>query len=418
MIALGSLAKQQGPKDGRVSRIRSVAVEEVLANPDPTRMNLPLIQANSSMGEGFALIHYNKAIAALSLRIDNSSVPIEVVLLACILFVCIEFLRGDIQPALKHFRAGMNIALQSLSDRSSITSTTLDRIRKNMLPFFSRVEFLSIVMGNDVDWEYAVPLEKAVPKSFTNMRQARESLVHLMNLSVRFIRDNRFRRYLGVDLTAEAARQGALHTQLGKWEGTFSSLILSDSIGASEMHAARVLRLHQIIASIWSGMALRPDESKADSWNLLFEQAVSIAHVIQASIGDLEHCGSPSFLFDVEIVSPLWFVVTKCRHPIIRRRAVDILRRTVRREGLWDSQLASAIAERLMAIEERSLQILDGSELPPEHDRVHASNIQLVPRMSSEAQVYVVTYYYKPDGLSRPWKTRYEEIELTRNRTS
>ena len=263
-----------------------------------------------------------------------------------------------------------------------------------------------------------MPLEKAVPKSFTNIRQARESLVHLMNLSLKFIRDNRFRRYIGLDLTGEVARQSALHTQLDKWESAFSSLILSDSVGASELHAARVLRLHQIIAFIWSGMALRPDESKPDHWNLLFEQAVSLADVIQASTGDLEHRASPSFLFDVEIVSPLWFIVTKCRHPITRRRAVDILRRTVRREGLWDSQLASAIAERLMALEERSLQILDGSELPPEHDRVHASNIQLVPRRSSEAQVYVVIYYYKPDGLTSTWKTRYEEIELTRSGTS
>ena len=146
MIALGGLAKQQGPKDGQASYVRSVAVEEVLANPDPTRMNLPLIQANSSMVEGFALVHYNKAVAALALRINNSTVPVERVLLACILFVCIEFLRGDVQLALKHFRAGMNIALQSLSDRTSITQTALDRIRKNMLPFFNRVEFLSTVM--------------------------------------------------------------------------------------------------------------------------------------------------------------------------------------------------------------------------------------------------------------------------------
>ena len=188
MIALGSLARQQCEHGERVSYIRAVAVRELVDQKvDPNRMVLPLIQAEQDSQEKFALTHYNRAIAELASRIGGSDVPIETVLLACVLFCCVEFLRGDVQPALKHFKAGMNVALASLDDKYPIGHLTVHRIEQNMLPFFNRLELLSTLLGSEADWDYNISLDKAVPKSFCTMRQARDSLVHIMNHGVRFI---------------------------------------------------------------------------------------------------------------------------------------------------------------------------------------------------------------------------------------
>lgn len=94
MIALGGLAREQGERQGQVSFVRPVALKEVLDAPDPNRMHLPLIEMGKDTDEKFALMHYNKAITALASRINDNNVPIEVVLLSCILFVSLEFLRG------------------------------------------------------------------------------------------------------------------------------------------------------------------------------------------------------------------------------------------------------------------------------------------------------------------------------------
>ncbi|KAG5983200.1 hypothetical protein E4U55_000541 [Claviceps digitariae] len=60
----------------------------------------------------------------------------------------------------------------------------------------------------------------------------------------------------------------------------------------------------------------------------------------------------PSFSADLGIVPPLYVVATKCREPRLRRQAIQLLRSSARREGMWDSELAANIGEWVMHIEE------------------------------------------------------------------
>jgi hypothetical protein len=57
-----------------------------------------------------------------------------------------------------------------------------------MLPFFNRLELLGMLFGQDPGWDYPIILSEAVPEAFGSVRQARDSIVHLLNLSLRFIR--------------------------------------------------------------------------------------------------------------------------------------------------------------------------------------------------------------------------------------
>ncbi|KAK2593025.1 hypothetical protein QQS21_009279 [Conoideocrella luteorostrata] len=60
----------------------------------------------------------------------------------------------------------------------------------------------------------------------------------------------------------------------------------------------------------------------------------------------------PSFSADLGIVPPLYVVATKCREPNLRRQAIQLLRSSARREGMWDSELAANIGDWVMRIEE------------------------------------------------------------------
>ncbi|KAH0495309.1 hypothetical protein TgHK011_008871 [Trichoderma gracile] len=64
------------------------------------------------------------------------------------------------------------------------------------------------------------------------------------------------------------------------------------------------------------------------------------------------HNIKPSFSADLGIVPPLFVVATKCREPTVRREAIQLLRSSARREGMWDSELAANIAQWIMEIEE------------------------------------------------------------------
>jgi hypothetical protein len=58
---------------------------------------------------------------------------------------------------------------------------------------------------------------------------------------------------------------------------------------------------------------------------------------------------------DEGIVLPLWFVATKCRVSSVRWKAIELMRRTERQEGLWNSVLTALVAERLIRLEEESM---------------------------------------------------------------
>lgn len=60
----------------------------------------------------------------------------------------------------------------------------------------------------------------------------------------------------------------------------------------------------------------------------------------------------PRFAADIGIVAPLFVVATKCRDPGTRRRAIQLLRSSARREGMWDSEMVANISAWVMNLEE------------------------------------------------------------------
>ncbi|KAH8173979.1 C6 zinc finger domain protein [Sarocladium implicatum] len=60
----------------------------------------------------------------------------------------------------------------------------------------------------------------------------------------------------------------------------------------------------------------------------------------------------PTFSMDQGIVAPLFVIATKCRVPVLRRQAIELLKGCGRREGMWDSELTARISHWIMTLEE------------------------------------------------------------------
>jgi hypothetical protein len=61
------------------------------------------------------------------------------------------------------------------------------------------------------------------------------------------------------------------------------------------------------------------------------------------------------FNLDIALVVPLYFVAGKCRDARLRRKAIELLRRSERQEGVSNSLMAARVAERLVEMEEEGL---------------------------------------------------------------
>ena len=160
IVALGSLHEQR-ENGARLLPLMGHSLEA-----EPLGMSMPLPKNRPASDENpLAIAQYNKAITHLAGRL-NSQASVEVTLLACILFVCVEFLRGDPNPAVNHFRSGMGIAMSSLNGQAA--SGASQRIKEQILPFFNRIELLSTLFGNDTTWPYPVSLREVdIPASIS-----------------------------------------------------------------------------------------------------------------------------------------------------------------------------------------------------------------------------------------------------------
>lgn len=155
IVALGSLHEQREHGAKKMLPLMGHSLEA-----EPLGISMPLAKNRPGEENPLAITQYNKAIMHLSKRL-KSDASIEVTLLACILFVCVEFLRGDSHPAVNHFRSGMGIAMSTLANKAASGSDASSRrIKEQMMPFFNRIELLSALFGNETSWPYPVPLQE------------------------------------------------------------------------------------------------------------------------------------------------------------------------------------------------------------------------------------------------------------------
>lgn len=140
MVAVGALHLQR--EKGTVT----LSMDEKALQHDPLATSMPVRKLTQVHENPFALVQYNKAIAHLAKRLQDPTAATEITLLACILFVCIEFLRGEAELAINHFKGGMSIAIQSLNLQSrKLAKPASERLRNDTLPFFNRLELLYFV---------------------------------------------------------------------------------------------------------------------------------------------------------------------------------------------------------------------------------------------------------------------------------
>ncbi|OBT80213.1 hypothetical protein VF21_00694 [Pseudogymnoascus sp. 05NY08] len=125
---------------------------------------------------------------------------------------------------------------------------------------------------------------------------------------------------------------------------------------ARERIAGEVLRLHDAVATLsLSPASLANSEEAWGAYTPQFAAILSLSKsildvedMLGSSDGGLKSKGRVGL--DTGVLGPLYLVALRCRDPVVRREAVQLLGREGRREGLWDSTLLAGVAERVVGI--------------------------------------------------------------------
>ena len=232
-------------------------------------------------------------------------------------------MRGDVEPVLKHFNSGMSIAVSMLLNSSSrMAVESVQRIKEHVLPFFKLIKLQSIQLNDDSSQDNVIHYPEVAVDKFKSVHEARDSIVHLAKLVVRFIHDVKYGKYQRQIGPNNYKQRVGLLQRSDTWFARPDNLVLAETLLGKELSAAKVVRIHQIVSKLWLTSCTEPEECANDSLRFDFGIGVSFAEDIREQRTTANPC---TFLFDVETVSPLCHIATRCRQPSVRCIAVEAL---------------------------------------------------------------------------------------------
>ena len=291
-----------------------------------------------------ALKWYNKAIAGFKIHIQQNPDDSSLALLSCLLFICIEFQQDNYSNALALLEQGFKL-LSTTSPAEMANSNS--HIRDVVAPFFARLAVLASTFGTS-DWYSRC--NNAVFEStlaFTTLQGARSVLSTLMEYGHGFVRRAGMRIVNRMGTDDLVPLRDDLLSKLMDWRSMFSRLDCKTS--SLETCASSNLLMHHDVFFIWLSTCLSARQSPFDQYTSHFESIVKHADIVLA-------CNDtrPSFNFEMGVIPHLFFVATKCRHPVIRRRALSLIKKAPLQESLWPASTTATSVEKIIALEEKT----------------------------------------------------------------
>jgi hypothetical protein len=344
--------------------------------------------------DAFALQQYSKAIKALlGPQEVQGKQAADVPLMTCVLFIYFEVspfiaplrkkllmsqtLRGHHAAAISHINGGIKI-LSELHSQSSTNSTPpisttsyvqMPTLNMLFIRFDTQASFMLSgrqpqLLSPTLD-DPAAGYNAEIPETFTSLEEARNALDH--------IRANEYRRMESVDrrdraqvsLMLELVRSVAL-IKLWQWKKAFEDFCKRQTErgrgrATAFQNTVNILKVQKILMEITLGVSqarAMVDECIWDLYTAEFEELTNVAEAVivgreKSKGGKVERV----LCLDVGIVLPLFYVAARCRNRKIRWKAVELMGRTERQEGLWNSVLFAKAAERVIEIEEEGLML-------------------------------------------------------------
>ncbi|KAG6356814.1 hypothetical protein INS49_014688 [Diaporthe citri] len=338
-------------------------------------------------------------------------------LMASVLLACFDSFIGDHKQAIKQIQTGLGLLEQLRAQRRrAFLSRPEEPVEDEIIQMFTRlaIQAKSYDMAFHFPKPYVIQLiqpstdpsspssevgsplslhQDPIPEQFDSLHEARIAWDTLCEQMFRFT-ERLFAQASGDGpmgvLPAKLRQYGlSFRGRIEAWADAFEHILssrFSPGVSSQEKAAIAVLKMFQIMGQVLFLMTFSDSEQHFDVFQPQFKTIVDLGLEV---VGDEERRAAekrcpdprrchhhdsqepdifggqtymanhikPSFSADLGIVPPLYVVATKCRSPLLRRQAIQLLRSSSRREGMWDSELTARIGTWIMNIEEEEDQL-------------------------------------------------------------
>ena len=288
-----------------------------------------------------AIANYNLAIRHLT---TVSTLHPDTVLTISILFICIEFLRGNVDAAIRHCRHGIQIS-NSFHPDSDVQAIFQ---HLSIFPFFfgaSPSEFPPLVHHNS-------PPSRFPSQTESDMRQHLDSI---MSQAVKLVTTTVPYR-LGIAGTESASlplilEQQLLDQQLDEWYSSFQDFRGKRVSKAPCDSFCRSMEVRWLVCKIWNNICFGQTETVTDAYKDEFERIIELSQQ-EAAYRKLVSKSPAKFLFTMGFAPLLHFVAIKCRYLPLRLAALSLTKAlSGPRESMWDTNILYATGTRIVEYE-------------------------------------------------------------------
>ncbi|KAK8136896.1 hypothetical protein PG984_004836 [Apiospora sp. TS-2023a] len=366
---------------------------------------------NAKMHWEFAFRHYSDALTCMFASTSQEQSSQRSSLMATVLLACFDSFIGDHKQAIVQIQNGLRL-LEKLREerRRAFLPKPEEPVEQDLIQMFTRlaIQAKSYDMAFHFPHPFVIRLtpqegdttspsseggspvstnQTPIPERFESLLESRLAWDALLEKIFRFT-ETMFQ------FTTTTSPMGILPTSLKQygmifrneieaWSKAFDGILVSRNApgkSSQEKAAIAVLKMFQIMGQVLFLMTFSDSELQFDAFLPQFQGIVDLASEVvgdeerraaarrcpdqrwcQHAAGHTDIFGGheftaphikPSFSADLGIVPPLFVVATKCRDPFVRRKAIQLLRSSSRREGMWDSELTARIGMWIAAIEE------------------------------------------------------------------
>ncbi|KAJ0426839.1 hypothetical protein BJY00DRAFT_271064 [Aspergillus carlsbadensis] len=347
----------------------------------------------------FALEQYGRALGSLAGRLRSNDPQMRyVALVCCIVFVLFELLNDNYSGVLVHLQNGVNMLANTAGGietaRASIICGGIHPSGSNRPQFevalrrtFAHLDVQSAYFDRaspamNIYPGYGDPVNlDDCPVWFDSLYGAKETLDPVLNnsfsiwrLSQPILRNKDPSN--GADAYADLlSEQHRMRTYLARHIAAFDEFLTHNPLVTErDIRSRDVILLHQLVIFMNIESCASLSEMIFDAWPAEWTEVVNlIDRIVTSALAEFGPA-LPNVVVDLGITLPLCWVVLKCRDPVLRQRALDLLRLWPHSEGLHSTLFILNIGQQVSDIECEGMDPFTG--VIPEEARIRTVNME------------------------------------------
>lgn len=381
-----------------------------------------------------AYVWYSGAVNDLQQAMSRGPQSVAMALLSCVLFVCIEYQLHNASGALLLLQNGIAL-LEIVFDGTHnpmLFDSASSAIFDSVVPFFSRHAMIGATFGHPPPAEWKIDASTfgdlgRIWSSIETLDEARVSLYSLMYQGNAFVRITWLLNTYPVPAPSLVAGQREMAIRVDAWRTNYLRLYEGANEPVSNYSTlTHYLLMYHSVLKVWVATCTSPFQTAFDAHFASFEDILVHAESVTRTNQYEKKSRSP-FAAEMGVAPPLFFVVTKCRHPILRRKALALLEMTPQLEGIWKVLPTVQVLRKFVQLEEEAMMNCDLSakkidvdlradihaaahatahththacQLPEEANRIHLLEVipNVVTKSMSNASIRVLRVVWDANG--------------------